>query len=71
MAPPSQSETDRATVRGFGLAITNLTKIAGVVVTVNETLIRTELRPIALAVAALMIAGAQGLETVLDKLLGK
>lgn len=54
---------------GFGLLITNATKIAGVVVTVNETLLRTDLRPIALAVAALMIAGAQGVETILDRLL--
>jgi hypothetical protein len=57
--------------RGFGLLVTNIAKLAGVVVTLNETLIRHELRPIALAVAALMIAGAQGLESVIERLLGR
>lgn len=56
-------------VRGATDIVTRLTKIAGVAVTINETLLRAELRPIALAVAALMIAGAQGLESVLDRLL--
>jgi hypothetical protein len=57
--------------RGFGLLVTNLAKLAGVIVTLNETLLRSQLRPIALAVSALMIAGAQGVETVLDRLLGR
>jgi hypothetical protein len=69
MAAPRQSASQRT--RGFGLLVSNLAKLAGVVVTLNETLLRTDLRPIALAVSALMIAGAQGLESVLDKLLGR
>lgn len=56
--------------RGFGYAITNFIKLAGVAIAINEALIRSELRPMSLAVAAFMMAGAQGVETFLDKLLG-
>jgi hypothetical protein len=56
------------------LAITNLTKLSGAAVALNEALIRADLRPLALAVAALMIAGAQGIESILlaviDRVLG-
>jgi hypothetical protein len=55
--------------RGVGLLLTNLTKLAGLVVAVNEALLRTEIRPVSLAVAAFMMSGAQGLETLLDKLI--
>ena len=57
-------------VRGFGLVITNATKLAGLAVVIGEVFVRSELRPIALAVAAFMMAGAQGLETFLEKFLG-
>lgn len=55
--------------RGFGLLVTNVTKLAGVVIALDETLIRTEPRSVALAVAALMIAGAQGLESIVERML--
>jgi hypothetical protein len=55
--------------RGVGLLLTNLTKLAGLVVAVNEALLRTEIRPVSLAVAAFMMSGAQGLETLLGKLI--
>lgn len=57
--------------RGTALVITNLIKIGGLAVAVNEALIRTNLRPGALGVAAFMMAGATGIESLLDKLLGK
>jgi hypothetical protein len=55
--------------RGVGLFLTNLTKLAGLVVAVNEALLRAEIRPVSLAVAAFMMSGAQGIETLLDKLI--
>lgn len=69
MEPRRQPAQQRA--RGFTLLVSNVARLAGVVVTINETLLRPDLRPIALAVAALMIAGAQGLESFVEKLLGK
>lgn len=45
--------------RGWTLALTNLTKLAGLVIAVNEALVRSQVRPTALAVAAFMMAGAQ------------
>lgn len=46
------------------LIVTNLIKLGGLVVALNEVLIRSgDLRPGALAIAALMMAGAQSLET--------
>lgn len=69
--PSSQLPPPPQVAAGFALAITNLTKIAGLVVAVNEALLRTDLRPVALGIAAFMMAGAQGVETFLDKLLGR
>jgi hypothetical protein len=70
--PPSRAAA-RRTVDG-ALAITNLTKLGGAALAINEALFRAELRPLALAVAALMIAGAQGIESILlaiiDRVLG-
>jgi len=57
--------------RGIALALTNLTKLAGLVVVLNEALLRTEMRPLVLAVSAFMMAGAQGVETLVDRLLGR
>lgn len=48
--------------------ITTLTKISGLVIAANEALLRTELRPVALAVAAFMMAGAQGLDSFLGSI---
>lgn len=61
-------------VRSWTLALTNLTKLAGLVIAINEALVRSEVRPTALAVAAFMMAGAQlsesALLAALDRLLG-
>jgi hypothetical protein len=46
-------------VRNWTLALTNLTKLAGLIIAVNEALLRAEVRPTALALAAFMMAGAQ------------
>lgn len=77
MDPLSSTESPQggSTARGLTLLVTNCTKLVGVAVVVNEALIRGELRPVALAVAAFMMAGAQISErTVLagiDRFLGK
>lgn len=72
MNSPNTSPNGQATKPGqVGLVITNLTKLAGLVVVVNEALFEPVLRPAAIAVAALMMAGAQGFETFLRSFLGK
>lgn len=74
--PPSRSREREQSpfngLRGSALLITNLIKLGGLVMALNEALVRTQdLRPIVLASAAFMMAGAQGAETLLDKFLGK
>jgi hypothetical protein len=54
----------------IGLVITNTTKLAGIVVAVHEALLVQQVRPIVLAVAALMMAGAQSLESALTAFFG-
>lgn len=46
--------------------VTNAIKLGGLVIAINEALIRTELRPAGLAVAGFMMAGAQGIESFLN-----
>lgn len=53
-----------------GFLVTNLIKLGGLAIAINEVLLRSELRPVALGVAAFMMAGAQGIETLFDRLLG-
>ena len=65
---------DTGPVRNWTLALTNLTKLGGLVIAINEALIRSDVRPTALAVAAFMMAGAQLSENVvmaaLDRFFG-
>lgn len=65
--PPPRSSTPGAQVRGLTLVITNVTKLVGAAVVINETMIRSELRPSALAVASLMMLGAQVSEDMILK----
>lgn len=55
--------------------VTNALKVAGLIVAGNELLFRKDLRPVALAEAAFMMAGGQFSEqilvAVLDRLLGR
>lgn len=53
-----------------GLIVTNLIKLGGLVVALNEALIEPAIRPGALGIAALMMAGAQSLETFLTAFFG-
>ena len=62
---PPPSLPGAAQARGAALAVTNLTKLAGIVVAFNEAVLRTELRPSVMALAAFMMAGAQVSETLL------
>lgn len=52
------------------LVVTNLTKLAGLIVALFEVLGREEIRPGALAIAALMMAGAQSLDTFFKSFFG-
>lgn len=72
METPAQEQQDRRSpAQAFGILITNLIKAGGLAVAVNESLLRTELRPSVLAIAAFMMAGATGAETLIDKLFGR
>jgi hypothetical protein len=72
MTPPSPTR-QQSSARGVWAVtvITNLIKLAGLAVAVNEAMLRAELRPSALGVAAFMMAGAQGFEQLIGGLLGK
>lgn len=69
MASRQPSASVRA--RGFTLLAANLTKLSGAAVALNETLLRSELRPLAVAVAALMISGPRALEAFMERLMGR
>ena len=66
--PPSHGRT-------VTLAITNATKITGLVIAVHELLLRSSLRMPAVATAVLMMAGGQVSESTilaaLDRLIGR
>jgi hypothetical protein len=61
--------------RSLTLLVTNATKISGLAVALNEMLLRSTLRPAAVAASAFMMAGAQLSESAvlaaLDRLLGR
>jgi hypothetical protein len=75
---PARSPDEKssaAPARGLTLLVTNATKLTGLVLAINEAVIRTQLRPSVLAIAAFMMAGAQVSEGVLlamiDRFLGR
>lgn len=70
---PDRREVERTEVsaRRLGLAVTNFIKVGGLVLAMHEGLFVNPLRPGVLGVSAFMMAGAQGIETLLDRLLGK
>lgn len=64
-------EKDLGPGERFGLVITNLIKLGGLVIVIVEVLARQEVRPSVLATSAFMLAGAQGLENLFKGLFGK
>lgn len=65
MPEPQQKPEPR-----FGLVVTNLIKLGGLIVALNEVLGHEVIRPGALGIAALMMAGAQSLETFMSSFFG-
>lgn len=65
-APSSSSSTGGK----IGYAVVNVTKLGGLAVVVHEIFGLEQPRPAALAIAAFMLAGAQGFDTLLDRVLG-
>lgn len=57
--------SDRST-----LIVTNLIKLGGLLVALNEVFLKPEIRSGGIALAALMMAGAQSLETFLTSFFG-
>ena len=72
---PTSSQIARRSARAGTLILTNTIKLGGLVIAINEAIIRTQLRPAALAEAAFMMAGAQISESVvlnlIDHFMGK
>lgn len=54
----------------LGLVVINLIKLGGLAVVLNEVFVQPELRTKALAVAALMMAGATSLESFFEHFFG-
>lgn len=52
------------------LIVTNLIKLGGLAVALNEVFVKPEIRSGGIALAALMMAGAQSLETFLTSFFG-
>ena len=71
MSATSQSPppTEHRLVRSSTLLITNIGKLVGVAITINEVLIRPTMRESAVAVAALFFAGAEAVERSVIKIL--
>lgn len=69
MTASNRSKNPGAPARGIALATTNLTKFGGLVVAINELVLRPDFRPAAAALAAFMMAGAQVSEGVLIALI--
>lgn len=68
--PPASASPGTATT--VTLIITNATKLVGLVIAINEGLIRAgDVRPIKIALAAFMLAGAQGAEQFFKSFFGK
>jgi hypothetical protein len=68
-ALPRQHSPRARALRYGSTGVANVTKLGGVAMALNESLLRHELRPIVLAVAAVMIAGIQALESLIDRIL--
>jgi hypothetical protein len=72
---PSQPTAAHGQVRGLTLWSTNAIKLVGAAAAFNELLLRSELRPQALAIIAFMMAGAQVSEglilSMVDRFLGR
>lgn len=70
MTPPPQPR--RPLAHSIGLVITNATKLGGLILAMDWGLTKSgnPRLSIVLAVAALMMAGAQGLETFLERMFG-
>lgn len=72
MAHHSPPEPRRAqAARGTTLLITNLTKLVGVAVGVNELVFRANTTTARIALAALMMTGAQASEGVLLRIIDR
>lgn len=63
-------DPQRSPFEKFALIVTNLVRLGGLVVAVNEALVEPTIRPSAIAIAALMMAGAQSLDTFLGSFFG-
>lgn len=74
-SPRNGQERNGATARAIALALTNLTKLGGLAIGINEMAFRPETTTPRLAFAAFLMMGAQVAEgaalTFLDHLLGR
>jgi TolB-like protein len=68
--PTTDEQQQQQQSRGVSVdLITRLIKLVGLAVAINATMIHPHASPPQLALAAFMMAGAQGLDTLIDHLL--
>jgi hypothetical protein len=65
MPDQSTDQGSQPLLRGSTLLITNLTKLGGLAIAIHETLLRANARDSVMALAALLVLGAQVCENVL------
>lgn len=70
LPPPRRKPASKAVADG-SVWVANVVKLAGVAMALNEALVRSELRPLVIALVAVMIAGVQALESIVDRVLAK
>lgn len=63
MTPPRGKPQPPSNGERAGYVVTNVIKLTGVAIVVGEILVRSDVRPSVLALAAFMMAGAQGIES--------
>jgi hypothetical protein len=68
-----RSPESQSTARGFGALVTNLIKLGGLLLALNEGFLHSNDPHLAvvMAVSAVMVSGGISLDRVLDRLLGK
>jgi hypothetical protein len=75
VTPPDPPAPSVEPLRRGTLIVTNVIKLAGLVVAINELVLRSQLRPLSAGIAVFMMAGAQVSESVLlaaiDRFLGR
>jgi hypothetical protein len=70
LSPPPEPPPSTPVAQAAAGLVPTIIRLSGVAVVMNEVFVEPVIRNGAVAVAAFMLAGAQGFDTLLDRLLG-